>query len=181
VKSNNKNNIIGIYILVSVVLTMFGSYYISQYFGPLFKDPIFILVNLIGSQFFVVIIEFGVIYAFLRNADLYKRDLFFSVLIVNIVIFLPLDTIAYLFLAFFIVGYPFFVLTIFFLVLYLDWRYYRFEFQKLLERNSINKELSPRKILKISTLANLASGILVFIYPGIVLLFEIIRWPGIYL
>jgi len=180
-KSDYKTNIIFIYVFISLSSLIFGSYYINQYYGPLFKDPLFIIVNLIGSLFIIVLIEFGVIYLFLRYADVIIRDLFFSILIVNFSIFLPIQVIAFLLLGFYISFYPFFVLGIFIIVLYLKWLFYRFEFHKLLEKESLSKELSYKKILLISVSANLASAILAYIYPGILILLEIAKWPDIYL
>lgn len=179
-KSNKRDYIILIYFLISLISIIFSIIYIQQYYGPLFRDPIYILVNLVGSLFIVVIIEFVVIYGFLRKADLINKDLFLSVLIVNLAIFLPIQTVAYLFLAFYIIYYPFYILAIFIIGLCLEWLLYRFGFRKLIEKKSLNKELSPKKIILISVLANLASGVLTNIYPGLILLIEFAKWPGLY-
>jgi len=179
-KSKNKNNIIAIYILVSLIITMIGSYYTFQVYVTPIDHPLFIITNLIGSLLIVVIIEFGIIYGFLKSAELIKSDFFLSVLMVNLSIFLPFLTVAYFFLAFFIMIYPFYQLAIFFIVIILEWLFYRFEFQKLSEKKSINRELSSKKIIIISVIANLPMGILINIYPAILLLLEFARWPGLY-
>ncbi|MFW9818256.1 MAG: hypothetical protein ACFFE5_01505, partial [Candidatus Thorarchaeota archaeon] len=96
--------------LVSLIVLSFGSFYITQYYGNPFNDPIFILVNIIDSLFIVVVVEFVIIYGFLRSTDVIKKDLFLSVLIVNLAVFLPVQTVAYLLLAWYIIVYPFYTL-----------------------------------------------------------------------
>jgi hypothetical protein len=108
-------------------------------------------------------------------------DIFFSVLIVNLAIFLPIQIIAYFLLAFYIIIYPFYNFTLFFVLICLKWLFYRFQFQKLFEGKSINKGLSLKKITKISILTYIPLGLLINIYTGIVILLEILRWPELYL
>ncbi|MFX1380199.1 MAG: hypothetical protein ACFFA4_14020 [Promethearchaeota archaeon] len=180
VKSKIKIVLIFIYLLGSLIFLLFGSFYITQYYGIPFNDPIFILVNIIGSLFIVVVVEFAIIYGFLRSPDLIKKDLFLSVLIVNLAIFLPIQTVAYLLLAWYIIIYPFYTLAITFLFFYLEWLFYCFQFQRLLKRRSINKELSRKKIALISFLANLPMALLINIYSPIMLLLNFISFPELY-
>ncbi|MFW9969069.1 MAG: hypothetical protein ACFFDF_02635 [Candidatus Odinarchaeota archaeon] len=160
-----------------------GSYYAFRdvrYYGIPFDDPIFILSNIIGTLFIVVSVEFVIIYGFLRSSDLIKRDLFLSVLIVNLTIFLPIITVAYLLLAFYIIVYPFYLLIILFVLFYLEWLMYRVQFQKLLERRSISKELSPKKVALISIIAYLPIGLLINVYTAIMFLLDFLRFPELY-
>jgi hypothetical protein len=179
VRSKYRDYIIAIFLIISFISILFGFKYIAQRLTQLY-DPIFIIVNLIGSLFIVVLIEFAVIFGFLGSADLNKRDLFFSVLLVNLLIFLPTQTIAYLILAFLLKYYAVYILTIFIINLGLEWLFFQFEFKKLLKKKSINKELSFKKILLISVTANLTSGVLTHVYPGIMLLLELFMWPELY-
>ncbi|MFX0137712.1 MAG: hypothetical protein ACFFDN_28995 [Candidatus Hodarchaeota archaeon] len=179
-RSKYRNYIIVIYLTISFISFLYGSTYLSRQRILQLQDPIFATTNLIGSLLIVVLIEFAIIFGFLKSADLNKRDLFFSVLIVNLVIFLPTQTVAYLFLAFFFKFYPVYIITTFIIVLGLEWLLYHCELRKLLIKKPINKELSFKKILLISITANLTSGILTHIYPGIMLIFEIFNWPELY-
>ncbi|MFX0106199.1 MAG: hypothetical protein ACFE75_12015 [Candidatus Hodarchaeota archaeon] len=83
-------------------------------------------------------------------------------------------------MAFFFKFYPVYTIAIFIIVLGFEWVLYHFELQKLLKKKSINKELTFEKTLLISMLDNLTSGALTHIYPGIILLLEVIKWPELY-
>lgn len=163
--------------LVSLIFSLFGSFYITQYYGIPFNDPIFILENIIGSLFIVVVVGFVIIYGFLRSSDVIKKDLFISVLIVNLAVFLPVQTVAYLLLASYIIVYLFYALATTFLIFYLEWRFYCFQFQRLLKKRSINKELSRKKIALITFLAYLPIALLINVYTPIMLLLNFIAFP----
>lgn len=118
-----------------------------------------------------IIIEFGVVYVFLRSGDLVKKELFSSVVLVNLVIFPPTHIIAYFVLAFFIELYVLYTIIIAILMLLTEWLLYHLEFQKLFYRKSINKLLSLKSTVLISTLANFTSFSLIYL-PFIILMIQ---------
>ena len=136
---------------------------------PFYEQPILIITYLIITVIINVIIEYSVVYIFLRSGDLVKKELFSSVALVNLVIFPPTHIIAYFVLAFFIELYMFYTIIIAILMVLTEWLLYRLEFQKLFYRKSINKLLSLKKTALISTLANFASFSLIYL-PVIILM-----------
>lgn len=172
--------IINLFLIVSLIFIPLGIIYPTQYSQTPIGDPFFIVVNIIGSFSIIVVIEFIIMYLFFKSADLIKKDLLVSVLLVNNVVFLPTFTIAYLILAFNIIFFPSYVLAIFIMMLGIEYLFYRLEFHKLQEKKSINTEISTKKTIIITMLANLCSGLLTHVYPSIVLLLEFAKWPELY-
>jgi len=126
---------------------------------PFYEQPVLIITYLIITVIINIILEYGIVYIFLRSGDLVKKRLFSAVALVNLVTFPPTLIIACFFLAFFIEIYLFYVIivTITTLTILIEWFLYRLEFRKLFYRKAINKFLSLKKIALISTLANFAS------------------------
>ena len=75
-KTKNKDYIIAIYLMISFISLLFIPYYFGLHIPTPLTDPLYIAINVIGALFIVVTIEFGVIYGFLRKADLVVKDLF---------------------------------------------------------------------------------------------------------
>jgi hypothetical protein len=96
-----------------------------------FDHPVFIIVNLICTFILNIIVKFCFAYCVLRSRDLVKIDLFFSVVLVNLVIF-PLYQTALSFIFTFSWVDFFFILLSLFPMTISEWLLYRLEFQKLL-------------------------------------------------
>jgi len=124
---------------------------------PFYEQPVFIITYLIITIIINIILEFGIVYAFLRLGDLNKKKLFSAVALVNLVIFPPTIIIGCFFLAFFVELYLFYRIIVIILILLIEWFLYSLEFRKLFDRKVINKFISLKKTALISTLANLAS------------------------
>ena len=156
--------------MISFISLLFIPYYFGLHIPTPLTDPLYIAINVIGALFIVVTIEFGVIYGFLRKADLVVKDLCILVLLVNFITFLPAQIIIHLLLAFSIQFVPAFMITVFIIVLSTEWLLYRLEFQKLFTSEPLNMVLSVKKIILVSTVANLFTGSLIYIYSSIMLL-----------
>ncbi len=124
---------------------------------PFYEQPILIITYLIITVIINIIIEYGVVYIFLRSGDLVKKELFSSVALVNLVIFPPTYIISCFVLAFFFEFYLFYAIIIIIITVLIEWFLYCLEFRKLFYRKSIRKFLSLKKTALISTLANFAS------------------------
>lgn len=177
-KTKNKDYIIAIYLMISFISLLFIPYYFGLHIPTPLTDPLYIAINVIGALFIVVTIEFGVIYGFLRKADLVVKDLFISVLLVNFITFLPAQIFIHLLLAFSIQFAPVFMITVFIIVLSTEWLLYRLKFQKLLKSEPLNMVFSTKKILLASTVANLITGSLTYIYPSTLFLLDFFIWSG---
>lgn len=127
-----------------------------------------------------IIIEYGVVYIFLKSEDLVKKELFSSVVLVNLVIFPPTHAITYFFLAFYIKFYVLYIIIIVIIMMLIEFLLYWLEFQKLFYRKSINKLLSLKKAGLISTIANFASFSLIYLYPIILMIHQYITFPETY-
>lgn len=114
-------------------------------------------MNLIGAVLINVIVEFCIVYVFLRSHYNVKKELFLSVILVNLVIFPPTYTIAYFILIFFLELFVLYIIVIEIIMMLIEWLLYRLEFQKLVNKKSIQMTLSLKKTILISTLANFAS------------------------
>ena len=153
---------------------------IMRYGPPPFEDPVQILAYLIGQFFVLITIEFIISYLFLRSWGLNKGDLLFSIILVNFVIYPPTQVVAYSIMVFNIKYYPIYAIVIFLVVIATEWIFYHIEFQKLVYEKALINELSSKKSVLISIVANLGSGSLVYILPSIIYIIEFIKWPGHY-
>ncbi|MFX1259467.1 MAG: hypothetical protein ACFFAN_16560, partial [Promethearchaeota archaeon] len=95
---------------------------------PYQEMPIVIILIITVATIMNIIIEFIVVYVFLKSRDLDKKDVFISVSLVNFVIFPPTQTIAYFLTLFNIELYVFYVFIFGFLMVLLEWLLYRLEF-----------------------------------------------------
>lgn len=132
--------------------------------------PIVIILTIMITFLINIIVEFGVFYGFLRSRELVKKELILSVILVNIVIFPPTQTVAYFLTIFYIELYVFYVIIFGLLMLLIEWLLYRSEFQKLFLKKSIPESLSLKKTILISTLANVASFSVIYLYPVIIMI-----------
>ncbi len=142
--------------------------------------PIFIIFTILFVLLITIVAEFGVVYPFLRSSDLVKKDLFLSITKVNLVVFTPSYTIFYFLQMFYIelvVAYNIFIGILLILV---EWLLYRLEFQKLLLQQSIRKNLPLKKIIMISTLANIISYCIILLPISIEMLAQYIQYPELY-
>ena len=147
---------------------------------PYEEMPIIIILTIMITFIINTIIEFGVVYYFLKSRSLVKKKLFYSVTLVNIVLFPPTQTIAYFLMLFHINLYVFYVILFGFLMVLIEWLLYRFEFQKLFLQKSIPKSLSLKKTILISSLANLASFSVIYLYPVIMMIQQYIQFSELY-
>lgn len=148
-----------IYIII-VVLTLFFIFIPYVYAAiviPYEEMPIFIILNILGGIIINIIVEFGIVYVFLRSRALVKKELFLMVTLVNFVIFPPTLTIAYFLMIFYIELFVFYAILFGFLMVLVEWLLYHLEFQKLYLKKSILESLSLKKTIKIATLANTVS------------------------
>jgi len=169
-KTNYKNYIILIYLIISFISLSLAPFYLGLHTRTPLADPIYILINVIGSLLIVVTIEFIIIYGFVRKIDLDIKDLFISVLLINIITFFPTQVITHLLLAFYIQFVPVYMITVFVIILSTEWLLYRLVFQKLFKKKSLNREFSDKQIFLMSTVANLSTGLIIYLYSSIILL-----------
>lgn len=127
---------------------------------PFYDQPILIIMNILITSFIIIIIEFGVVYAFLKS-----RKLFVSVVLVNLVMFPPVGIISYFFFAFYSEFALLYVLIIIPLMTLIECFLYYLEFQNLFYRNSIKNQPNLKRSSLISLIANLASYSMLFFYP----------------
>ena len=133
--------------------------------------PIIIILNILGTVVINIIVEFGIVYVFLRSRDLVKKELFLSVALVNFVLFSPTQTIAYFLMIFYIELFVFLVILFGFLMVLIEWSLYHLEFQKLYLKKSISESLSLKKTIKIATLANTVSFGVIYL-PTVIILIQ---------
>ncbi|MFX1496769.1 MAG: hypothetical protein ACFFBH_04515 [Promethearchaeota archaeon] len=129
------------------------------------EQPIFITLTVVVTSIFNILIEYGVVYGFLKSSILVKHKLFSSVTLVNLTTFPPTNTIAYLFVAFYLGFYAVYVIIISIVVTLIDCVLYYLEFQKLFYRNSIKNQPSIKRTILISSLANSASFSVIYLWP----------------
>jgi len=142
--------------------------------------PIIIILTIFLAFVINTTVEFGVIYYFLKSQFLVKKKLFLSVTLVNTVLFPSFQTIAYFLMMFYLNKYVFYVILFGFLMVLIEWVLYRLEFQKLFLKNLIPESLSLKRTILISSLANLASFSVVFLYPVIMMVQQYIQFPDLY-
>ncbi|MCK4381247.1 MAG: hypothetical protein KAW51_08935 [Candidatus Lokiarchaeota archaeon] len=142
--------------------------------------PIVIIFTIFVVFSINIIVEFGVVYLFFRSSGLIKKDLFLSIILVNLVVFTPTFTIFYFLLMFYIELIVLYNIFIGILMILVEWLLYRLEFQKLLQQQSIHKNLSLKKIIIISTLANIASYSVIYLYPTIMMFQQYLQFPELY-
>lgn len=142
--------------------------------------PIVIIFTIFVVFLINIIVEFGVVYLFFRSSGLVKKDLFLSIVLVNLVVFTPTFTIFYFLLMFYIELVVLYSIFIGILMILVEWILYRLEFQKLLQQQSIQKNLSLKKIIIISTLANIVSYSVIYLYPTIMMIQQYIQFPELY-
>lgn len=177
----NKNYVSIIGIFIAIFFIMIPKVYSVMIPLPFYEQPVLIITYLIITVIINIIIEYSVVYIFLRSGDLVKKKLFSSVALVNLVIFLPTYSITYLILAFYIKFYVLYTITIGIIMILIECFLYWLEFQKLLYRKAIDKSLSFKKVLLISTLANFASFSFIYLYPIILMIYQYITFPEIYI
>jgi len=165
-----KNYLCNIIIFLTLFFIIIPKVYSLIAPPPFYEQPILIITILIITVIINIIIEYGIVYIFLRSSDLVKKELFYSVGLVNLVIFPPTNAIAYFILAFYIELYVFYTIIIIIIMILIEWLLYNSEFRKLFYRKSINKLLSLKKTALISTIANFASFSLLYLYPIILMI-----------
>ncbi|NVM34765.1 MAG: hypothetical protein HWN81_04155, partial [Candidatus Lokiarchaeota archaeon] len=139
--------------------------------------PIFIIFTVFVVFLVNIIVEFGVVYFFFRSNGLVKKDLLMSIILINLVVFTPSYTILYFLTMFYIELVVLYSIFIGILMILVEWILYRLEFQKLLQQQSIQKKLSLKKIIIISTVANIASFSVIYLYPTIMMIQQYIQFP----
>lgn len=142
--------------------------------------PIIIILTILLAFFINTTVEFGVVYYFLKSQFLVKKKLFLSVMLVNIVLFPSFQTIAYFLSMFYLNQYVFYVILFGFLMVLIEWVLYRLEFQKLFLKRLIPESPSLKRTILISSLANLASFSVVYLYPVIMMVLQYIQFPDLY-
>lgn len=142
--------------------------------------PINIILSILGPVLINILVEFGVVFMYLRNPLLIKKDLIISVILVNIVLFPPTQTIAYFLMIFSTKDYVFFVIIFGILMILIEWVFYRLEFKKLQAKNIIPETLSLKKTILISTVANVVSFCVIYLAPVLILINDYIRYPELY-
>jgi hypothetical protein len=123
--------------------------------------PIFIIIALVGFFFLNTIIEYGVLYDVSRSHDVDKRELLLSVILVNIITFPAVHLILYFSLAFTIMFLLYFGPVIVFIVIMIEWKLYRWEFQRLLSERPSMTSLSPKTVLSVTVIINILSSLVI--------------------
>lgn len=146
-----------IIIFIALIFSLIPKAYSILVPLPFYEQPVFIITYLFISIIINIILEYSIVYAFLRSGDLIKKKLFSAVTLINLIIFPPTLIITCFFLAFFIEIYLFYAIIAIILTLVIEWFLYCLEFRKLFYRKVIKKLISLKKTALISTLANFAS------------------------
>ncbi|MFX1570723.1 MAG: hypothetical protein ACFFCV_20490 [Promethearchaeota archaeon] len=164
----------------SLILIFLPIAYAFRNIRPYEEMPINIILSILGPVLINILVEFGVVFMYLRNPLLIKKDLIISVILVNIVLFPPTQTIAYFLMIFSTKDYVFFVIIFGILMILIEWVFYRLEFKKLQAKNIIPETLSLKKTILISTVANVVSFCVIYLAPVLILINDYIRYPELY-
>lgn len=137
---------------------------------PLYEQPLILTVIVLFSSNINIIIEFGVVYTFLRSIVLIKKELFDLVALVNLVIFTPFYAFSFFIVIFLIEFYVYYAIIVIIIIVLIELLLYRIGFRRLFYRKSISKVLSLRKTALISIFGNIVSFSIFFLYPIILMI-----------
>jgi len=139
--------------------------FVPNYFKPIafWEYPIFIITALIGAFILNSVIEYGVLYDLSKAQKVNKRDLFITVILVNLVTFPPAQLLFYCSLAFSFIFILPLILVIEIIIIVFESKLYYFEFQKHIQENSYKISLTSKIVLRISVVINLLSFLVLLI------------------
>ena len=147
--------------IIQISLARGNPVYIPLYYDIFYMTFILILIFVLTT-----IIEYGVLHLYFKKFSFNNRDLYYSVIKVNLVTFPLTQVFAYFISIYFFLLFYFYIIIIEFLVVIVEWLLLKVELLRVEQKNNLTELIRTRKILKGAFFCNLTSylfGLIIFL------------------